>query len=265
MAYAILAIAVIGFLVWGHHMFVSGQSIYAGIVFSMLSFLVAVPSAIKVFNWTATLWRGPHHLRGADALRARLRRSVHDWRDDRSLSRVARARRASDRHVFRHRPLPLHHGRRQRRGVSRRLHFWWPKITGRLYSDRWARFAAILLFAGFNFTFFPQYLLGIAGMPRRYHEYPPEFHTLNVLSSAGAGILAAGYLLPMLYLGWSLVRGARANANPWRATGLEWRTTSPPPKHNFPAVPVVSRPPYAYPAGKLMRNAPERAGATKKP
>jgi cytochrome c oxidase subunit 1 len=131
------------------------------------------------------------------------------------------------------------------------IHFWWPKITGRLYSDRWARVAAILLFIGFNFTFFPQYLLGIAGMPRRYHEYAPEFQTLNVLSSAGAVILALGYLLPLVYLGWSLLRGARAPDNPFNATGLEWQTASPPPKRNFDTTPVVNGPPYAYRPGAI--------------
>jgi cytochrome c oxidase subunit 1 len=115
-----------------------------------------------------------------------------------------------------------------------------------MYSDRWARFAATLIFAGFNLTFFPQYLLGVAGMPRRYHEYPPEFQVLNVLSSAGASVLALGFLLPPFYLGWSLRRGARADANPWRATGLEWRTPSPPPTENFDETPVVTRPPYDY-------------------
>jgi cytochrome c oxidase subunit 1 len=142
------------------------------------------------------------------------------------------------------------------------VHFWWPKITGRLYSDRWARFAAILLFVGFNFTFFPQYLLGIAGMPRRYHEYPPEFQTLNVLSSAGALILALGYLLPLIYLGWSLFRGARAPANPWGATGLEWQTPSPPPKHNFAAPPTVTSPPYAYRMAALSRDVVEAREGT---
>jgi cytochrome c oxidase subunit 1 len=115
-----------------------------------------------------------------------------------------------------------------------------------MYSEAWARVAAVLLFIGFNFTFFPQYLLGMAGMPRRYHEYAPEFQTLNVLSSAGAVILALGYLLPLLYLGWSLFRGAPAPANPWRATGLEWQTASPPPPHNFDTRPEVTGPPYEY-------------------
>jgi cytochrome c oxidase subunit 1 len=127
------------------------------------------------------------------------------------------------------------------------IHFWWPKITGRMYPARWAQFAAVLIFLGFNFTFFPQYLLGIEGMPRRYHEYAPQFTTLNVLSSAGAVILAMGYLLPLVYLGWSLVRGARAPQNPWRATGLEWTVPSPPPTENFATQPHVDEEPYAYP------------------
>jgi cytochrome c oxidase subunit 1 len=125
------------------------------------------------------------------------------------------------------------------------IHYWWPKITGRTYSEGWARFAAILMFFGFNFTFFPQYVLGYLGMPRRYHAYPPEFQTLNILSSTGASILAISYLIPVIYLGWSLFRGARAPDNPWGARGLEWQTTSPPPKQNFLERPVVQKA-YAY-------------------
>lgn len=127
------------------------------------------------------------------------------------------------------------------------LHFWWPKVTGRLYPESWARFAAILIFFGFNLTFFPQFILGYLGMPRRYHAYPPEFQVWNVFSTAGASILAIAYILPFFYLGWSLVRGARAPANPWGATGLEWQVASPPPTDNFPRTPRVTRPPYDYP------------------
>ena len=126
------------------------------------------------------------------------------------------------------------------------LHFWWPKITGRMYPECWARLAALMIFIGFNLTFFPQFVLGYLGMPRRYYEYPPEFQVLNVMSTAGASILAVGYLLPLVYLIWSLRTGTRAGANPWRATGLEWQTSSPPPKHNFDETPVVTRPPYQY-------------------
>jgi len=254
MAYAILAIAVIGFLVWGHHMFVSGQSVYAGVVFSLLSFLVAIPSAVKVFNWTATLWRGSITFE-APMLYALgfIGLFTIGGMSGLFLASLALDVQLTDTYfVIAHFHYIMVGGTVS--AFIGGVHFWWPKITGRLYSDRWARFAAILLFIGFNFTFFPQYLLGIAGMPRRYHAYPPEFATLNVLSSAGAVVLALGYLLPLFYLGWSLFRGAPAPPNPWQATGLEWQTASPPPEHNFAALPVVTRSPYAY----RVRDEPDR-------
>jgi cytochrome c oxidase subunit 1 len=130
------------------------------------------------------------------------------------------------------------------------IHFWWPKITGRLYPEGWAKFAAFTVFIGFNLTFFPQYVLGYLGMPRRYHAYPPEFQVLNILSSAGASILAVGYVVPLIYLLWSLRYGALAGPNPWGATGLEWHTSSPPPVHNFVETPVVTQPAYAYGAAE---------------
>jgi cytochrome c oxidase subunit 1 len=126
------------------------------------------------------------------------------------------------------------------------LHYWWPKFTGRLYNEAWGRVSALLLFVGFNVTFFPQFLLGYLGMPRRYHVYPPEFQLLNILSSAGATILAVGYLFPMIYLVWSLWFGKQAPDNPWNAKGLEWMTSSPPPLHNFVTPPVVDFEAYDY-------------------
>jgi cytochrome c oxidase subunit 1 len=126
------------------------------------------------------------------------------------------------------------------------LHFWWPKMTGRLYPEGWAKLAALIIFIGFNLTFFPQYLLGYLGMPRRYHFYPEEFQVLNVMSSAGASILAVGYVIPMVYFLWSLRYGAVAPANPWGATGLEWHTASPPPTENFATTPRVTTEAYAY-------------------
>jgi cytochrome c oxidase subunit 1 len=126
------------------------------------------------------------------------------------------------------------------------LHYWWPKITGRYYPETLARFAAILTYVGFNLTFFPQFVLGYLGMPRRIYTYPPEWQPWNLLSSAGASILAVAYVLPLLYFGWSLFRGRKASANPWRATGLEWSTPSPPPKHNFARTPTVADRPYRY-------------------
>ena len=121
------------------------------------------------------------------------------------------------------------------------LHYWWPKISGRLYPEAWARVAAIIIFVGFNLTFFPQFILGYLGMPRRYHAYPPEFQVLNVMSSAGASILAVGYVLPLVYLTWSMRYGRRAGQNPWDVRGLEWETASPPPTENFLKQPMVTK------------------------
>jgi cytochrome c oxidase subunit 1 len=131
------------------------------------------------------------------------------------------------------------------------LHFWWPKISGRLYPEGWARLSAVVIFLGFNLTFFPQFLLGYLGMPRRYHAYPPEFQVFHVMSTAGSSILGVGYLMPLVYLLWSLRRGPRADSNPWGAKGLEWQTPSPPPTENFEHTPVVTEEAYAY------QNAPE--------
>jgi cytochrome c oxidase subunit 1 len=126
------------------------------------------------------------------------------------------------------------------------IHFWWPKITGRLYSEFWGKISAMIVFIGFNLTFFPQFVLGYLGMPRRYYHYPPEFQVLNVLSTAGASILGVGYLLPLIYLIWSLKYGKKADSNPWNATGLEWQTASPPPVENFEESPMVTDDAYAY-------------------
>ena len=246
MAFAVLAIAIIGFLVWGHHMFVSGQSIYASMVFSILSFLVAIPSVIKVFNWTATLYKGSISFE-APMLYALGFVGLFTVG---GMTGLFLASLALDVHLHDTYFVIAHFHYIMVGGAVMAflgaVHFWWPKVTGRMYSDRWARFAAIVVFVGFNLTFLPQFLLGYLGMPRRYHEYPAEFQVLNVLSSAGASVLALGYLLPLCYLLWSLRYGARAGPNPWRAKGLEWETASPPPVENFTTLPVVTGPPYAY-------------------
>jgi len=245
-AFSSIAIAVIGFLVWGHHLFVSGQSVYAGILFSLLSYLVAIPSAIKVFNWTATLYNG------------RI-----SWQTPMvyvlgfiglftigGVTGLFLAATGLDVHLTDTYFVIAHFHYIMVGGTLMAylggLHFWWPKITGRLYPEFFAKIAAALVFVGFNLTFFPQFLLGYMGMPRRYHAYAPEFQVLNVMSTAGASILAAGYLLPMFYLMWSMRYGPRASANPWNATGLEWQIPSPPPTHNFDRVPIVTEEPYAY-------------------
>jgi cytochrome c oxidase subunit 1 len=245
--WASVAIAVISFLVWGHHMFVAGTSVYSALVFSILSFMVAVPSAIKVFNWIGTMHKGFIRF---DAPMLYALGFIGLFTIG-GLTGLFLAALAADVHLTQTYFVVAHFHYVMVGGMVSAyfagLHFWWPKITGRMYPEMWGRAAALIIFIGFNLTFFPQFILGYLGMPRRYHSYPPEFSVLNVLSSSGATILAVGYLLPLAYLTWSLLYGARAPANPWGGTGLEWQTSSPPPVENFAETPVVTKPPYSFP------------------
>jgi cytochrome c oxidase subunit 1 len=245
-AWSSIGIAVLSFLVWGHHMFVTGQSMYAGMVFSILSFLVAIPSAIKVFNWTATMYKGSIRLE-TPMLYALGFIGLFTLG---GLTGLMLASLAIDVHVHDTYFIVAHFHYIMVGGTVMAylggIHFWWPKLTGRMYSELMGKLSALIVFVGFNLTFFPQFVLGYLGMPRRYYEYPPEYQVLNVMSTAGASILAVGYMLPLVYLLLSLRRPPDAGPNPWRATGLEWQTASPPRVHNFDETPVVTTEPYAY-------------------
>jgi cytochrome c oxidase subunit 1 len=245
-AFSSVAIALLGFLVWGHHMFVSSQSMYAGFVFSILSMLVGIPSAVKVFNWTATMYKGSVSY-NAPMLYGMGFIGLFTMG---GLTGLFLATLATDVHlhdtyfVVAHFHYIMVGGAIM--GYLGGIHFWWPKISGRLYPEMWARLSAAVIFVGFNLTFFPQFVLGYLGMPRRYHAYPDEFQVLNVMSTAGASILALGYAIPLVYLVWSLRYGPAAGPNPWQAKGLEWETQSPPLTENFPQTPTVTEEAYEY-------------------
>ncbi len=245
-AFSSVAIAVFGFLVWGHHLYVSSQSAYAGMVFSLLSYIVAIPSAIKVFNWTTTMYKGS--VRMTTPMLYAL--GFIGLFTIGGLTGLFLASLGMDVHltdtyfVVAHFHYVMVGGAVM--GYLAGIHFWWPKMFGRMYPESWSRLSAIIIFLGFNLTFFPQFLLGYMGMPRRYHVYPPEFQVFNVLSSAGASVLGFGFVIPFVYLTWSLFYGEKAPANPWGATGLEWTTQSPPTYDNFAVTPVVTQEAYQY-------------------
>jgi cytochrome c oxidase subunit 1 len=245
-AFSSIAIAVFGFLVWGHHMFVSGQSVYASLVFSFLTMVVAIPSAIKVFNWTATLYKGSVSY---DTPMLYALGFIGLFLIG-GLTGLFLGAIGFDAHVHDTYFVVAHFHYIMVGGSVLAylggLHYWWSKMTGRMYSEFWSKISAMLVFVGFNLTFFPQFILGFLGMPRRYASYPPELQVLNIFSTAGATILGIGLVMPVIYLTGSLLFGRKAPANPWMFPGLEWRTASPPPTENFPTTPVVTWEAYEF-------------------
>lgn len=245
-AFSSVSIAVFSFFVWAHHMFIMGISNYSALVFSLMSVLVAVPSAIKIFNWSLTMQKGSISF-ATPMLYALGFIGLFTLG---GMTGIFLAALGMDIHLTETYFIVAHFHYVMVGGmvsaVMAGLHFWWPKMTGRMYPESLGRLAAATLFIGFNLTFFPQFILGYLGMPRRYHAYPPEFQVLNVLSTAGASILAIGYLLPAAYLLWSLKYGKLAGPNPWQAAGLEWKIQSPPLTSNFLEIPLVTEEAYAY-------------------
>jgi cytochrome c oxidase subunit 1 len=263
-AFSSIAIAVFGFLVWGHHMFVSGQSMYAGMVFSFLTMVVAVPSAIKMFNWTATMYKGSISydtpmLYGIGFMGLFLIGGLTGL----FLGAIGLVVHLTDTYfVVAHFHYVMVGG--QVIAYLGGIHYWWPKITGKMYSEFWGKISAMLVFVGFNLTFFPQFILGYQGMPRRYAAYPEEFQVLNIFSTAGASVLAIGFVMPVIYLVHSLIWGKEAGPNPWMLPGLEWRTSSPPPTENFEEMPVVTWEAYEFgeDSGLDLDEARRRAAVT---
>ncbi|MGB8481030.1 MAG: cbb3-type cytochrome c oxidase subunit I [Acidobacteriaceae bacterium] len=245
-AFSSVAIAVFGFLVWEHHMFIMGVSQYSALVFSLLTMLVAVPSAIKIFNWSMTLYKGSITFE-TPMLYAFGFMGLFTIG---GLTGIFLATLGMDIHLTETYFIVAHFHFVMVGGMLMAylagVHFWWPKMTGRMYPEGVSKTAAVITFMGFIVTFFPQFILGYLGMPRRYAAYPADFQVLNVFSTAGASILGIGYLLPMLYLPWSLKYGKIAGNNPWQATGLEWQIQSPPLTENFPEIPIMDHEAYDY-------------------
>jgi len=245
-AYSSLAIAFISFLVWGHHMFVSSQSPLANFLFSMLTMLVAVPTAIKVFNWTATLYKGSIWLQTPMlyALSFIFLFTIG------GLTGLFLAALSVDVHlhdtyfVVAHFHYVMMGGTVM--GMLAGFHYWWPKMFGRMVPERWGKIAWAFIFTGFNVTFLPQFFLGQQGMPRRYHDYLPQYTSLNMISTIGSWMIDVGMLIMFVYFIGSLFRGKKAPANPWDGKTLEWKVPSPPSEHNFETVPEIAHGPYEY-------------------
>jgi cytochrome c oxidase subunit 1 len=245
-AFSSVAIAVFGFFVWAHHMFIMGVSNYSALVFSLLTMLVAVPSAIKIFNWAFTLQKGSitfetpmlyaFGFMGLFTIGGLTGVFLGSLGMDVALTETY--------FIVAHFHFVMVGGMLM--AFLAGVHFWWPKMTGRMYPEGMSKFAAVTTFIGFILTFFPQFVVGYLGMPRRYAAYPDEYQVLNVLSTAGATVLGVGYLLPILYLAWSLKYGAIAGNNPWQATGLEWQIQSPPLTENFIETPIMDHEAYDY-------------------
>ena len=253
-AFSSIAIAVLGFLVWGHHMFVSGQSEVATMIFSFLTFFVAIPSAIKVFNWTTTMYRGQIALDTPMlyALSFLFLFSIG------GLTGIFLGALSVDVHLTDTYFVVAHFHYVMMGGTVMAflagLHYWWPKMTGRMYNEKLGRLGAVLIFVGFNVTFLTQFVLGSQGMPRRYYDYLPKYTPLHQMSSFGAWLLGATFLMMTIYFIQSLRSGAKAPDNPWGSMGFEWRTPSPPPVENYETLPDLSLGPYDY--GKVYGHKP---------
>lgn len=252
-AYSSLAIAFISFLVWGHHMFVSGQSELASTIFSFLTFLVGIPSGIKIFNWLATLYKGRLYF---DTPMLYVLSFLFLFTIG-GLTGIFLGALAVDVQMHDTYFVVAHFHYVMVGGTVMAflggLHYWWPKIWGKMYSERWARIATAFIFVGFNVTFFTQFILGAKGMPRRYYNYLDQFQPLHAFSSVGSWIMAVGFIIMGAYFVHSLFKGRKIGSNPWGGLTMEWETGSPPPTENFAQPPQVTHGPYDY--DKIM---PER-------
>ncbi len=253
-AFSSLGIALVSFLVWGHHMFTSGQSELAAMIFSFLTFLVGIPSGIKMFNWMATIYKGSVSLETPMlyALSFLFLFGIGGFTGI-MLGALSLDVHLHDTYfVVAHFHYVMMGGTVM--GFLAGLHYWWPKMWGRMYSEFWAKITAAILFIGFNITFFTQFIMGTKGMPRRYYSYVDQFQPLHAFSSVGSFVIGASFFIMAAYLIHSLFKGKRVGKNPWGALTLEWTTPSPPHHHNFEGTPLVVDGPYDYDRIKVIND-----------
>ncbi|WP_069133290.1 cytochrome c oxidase subunit I [Rhodohalobacter halophilus] len=241
-----LAIAFIGFLVWGHHMFTAGQSSLANLVFSFLTFMVGIPTGIKIFNWVATMYKGSIDMK-TPMVYVMIFLFLFMIG---GFTGIMVGALSVDIHLHDTYYVVAHFHYVMVGGMVMAflggIHYWWPKMFGKMYSELWAKIAAGILFIGFNMTFLPQFIMGSQGMPRRYFNYLEQFQPFHQTSTVGAYLMGTGFLIVAIYLTYSLFKGKKAGPNPWGSRALEWQTASPPPLHNFEHIPVIINGPYDY-------------------
>lgn len=241
-----LAIAMIGYLVWGHHMFSSGISDTSRVVFSLLTFLVAIPSGVKVFNWVATLYKGSIEFR-APLLFVLAFIFIFSIG---GLTGLVQGALSTDIHLTDTYFIVGHFHYVMFGGMGTiffgSLHYWFPKMFGKMYNEKVAIIACTTFVIGFNIMYFTMFILGYEGMPRRYYSYLPQFQTLHRIVTVGSWIMVSGIILMLSNLVRGLIKGEKAPDNPWGGTTLEWRTSSPPPVENFEEIPLVTGGPYVH-------------------